>query len=509
MTLGKPDLVELADVLRKEAFAELSPESRAEKGQFGTPAAVARRMADLLEPDGRETVRVLDAGAGVGTLTAAVVERLLAERRRPAFIQITAVEVDPRLAPALERTLGRCHGRCAALGVKLEARVLRDDFISLACDSRSTSEFGRFDVVIQNPPYHKLRSNSAHRLKLRSVGIEVSNLYAAFVALGARLLDREGDLVAITPRSFCNGTYFRAFRTYLLARVDLCALHVFDSRKLTFAEDAVLQESVIMAARARGDAPSDGDVRIYSSSGTPGDEGRVMMVPKSEVILERDAVIRLIVDEDGLEVARRMKGYTFDLAALSVSVSTGRVVDFRATSLLRDHPGRTRFPLIYPLHLRAGRVTWPVRGAKRPNALADGEGVEALLVPPGIYVLVKRFSAKEQRRRIEATVFDSDTVAPGRRVGFENHLNYLHVDGGGLDAELAAGLAGWLNSTLVDRYFRLFSGHTQVNASDLRALPYPSERQLRALGRRLGRAVEQEVVDVALEEELFASRGAR
>ena len=97
------------------------------------------------------------------------------------------------------------------------------------------------------------------------------------------------------------------------------------------------------------------------------------------------------------------------------------------------------------------------------------------------YVLVKRFSAKEEPKRVVATVHDPERL-PGSAVGFENHLNYYHRNGAGLEPGLARGLAAFLNSGLVDAFFRQFSGHTQVNATDLRALPYPSLTQLEVLG---------------------------
>ena len=106
-------------------------------------------------------------------------------------------------------------------------------------------------------------------------------------------------------------------------------------------------------------------------------------------------------------------------------------------------------------------------------------------MPSGIYVLTKRFTSKEERRRIVAAVYDADAM-PGGPVAFENHLNYVHADGSGLPPILARGLAAYLNSGLVDSYFRQFSGHTQVNAADLRSLPYPDRAALIALGRRVG-----------------------
>jgi adenine-specific DNA-methyltransferase len=94
-------------------------------------------------------------------------------------------------------------------------------------------------------------------------------------------------------------------------------------------------------------------------------------------------------------------------------------------------------------------------------------GADELLVPKGTYVLVKRFTSKEESRRVVAAVYAPERI-DAEQVGFENHLNYFHRKGGGLPVTLAKGLAAFLNSTLVDLFFRQFSGHTQVNATDLR-----------------------------------------
>ena len=87
-------------------------------------------------------------------------------------------------------------------------------------------------------------------------------------------------------------------------------------------------------------------------------------------------------------------------------------------------------------------------------------------------------------------------------VGFENHLNYFHKQGKGLPADLAKGLAVYLNSTIVDQYFRLFSGHTQVNATDLRKMPYPTHEQLLRLSRYVKETMpDQETIDDIMERE--------
>jgi len=138
---------------------------------------------------------------------------------------------------------------------------------------------------------------------------------------------------------------------------------------------------------------------------------------------------------------------------------------------------------------------------KKPNAIEVSKKTQDLLLPSGHYVLTKRFSAKEERRRVVAAIYAPSTISPPF-VGFENHLNYFHSRGNGLSENLAKGLALYLNSSLFDRYFRLFSGHTQVNATDLRKMRYPSYEQLLRLGAHVRhRMPDQETLDLILEKE--------
>jgi adenine-specific DNA-methyltransferase len=69
-------------------------DKRHELGQFLTPNPVAEFMASLFEIH-RSEVRMLDAGAGAGALSAALVGRLCREPRKPKSISISAYEIDP------------------------------------------------------------------------------------------------------------------------------------------------------------------------------------------------------------------------------------------------------------------------------------------------------------------------------------------------------------------------------------------------------------------------------
>ena len=139
---------------------------------------------------------------------------------------------------------------------------------------------------------------------------------------------------------------------------------------------------------------------------------------------------------------------------------------------------------MYPCHFNGGTVHWPKPDSRKPNAIINNDETRPWLVKTGVYLLTKRFTSKEERRRLVACLFDPQAVQ-SEWLGFENHLNYFHADGQGFDRNLAVGLLAFLNSTVVDQYFRCLSGHTQVNATDLRTLAYPDLKTLMAMGREM------------------------
>ncbi len=486
------------DHIRKSFNGSTSRADRSEIGQFLTPVAIAKFMSSMFE-SGTERVRILDPGAGAGVLFAACVETLISRTKRPQSIEVVAYETDSTILPYLEDTLRNCQSFCASKGIEFHGTIKAEDFISAALSEVDGSLFlapgKRFTHAILNPPYKKINSQTAMSRKLYLSGIEVANLYAVFVWLSMSLLEQGGQMVAITPRSFCNGSYFKKFRSAFLRMMSLKRIHVFESRKKAFGDDNVLQENIIYHTTRGLQNPQS--VFISVSEGLDFDKASIWAVPYSQVVHpgDGDMFIRLDIKEADVALPEQMKCFASSLSKLGLNVSTGRVVDFRAREHLKQSPKQGDAPLIYPSHFANGFIDWPIESGKKPNAIASNAETSALLVEAGFYVLTKRFSSKEQQRRIMAAVYDPARI-DAAYVGFENHLNYYHQNGRGLPADLAKGLALYLNSTMVDRYFRLFSGHTQVNATDLRKMPYPTREQLTRLGTSIGETMpDQEAID--------------
>lgn len=479
---GLPEQVEF---YRADASRQLSSETRSALGQFMTPAPIASFMASLFRQASSKSIHLLDAGAGVGSLTAAFVEKICQDKKFPEKFSVTAYEVDSFLVSYLDSTLKNCMRKCKDTGIEFEYEIFEEDFVFSATEIlrndlfSSVLQWPHFTHAILNPPYKKIHSDSKHRLLLRSIGIETSNLYTAFLALAIKMLPKDGELVAIVPRSFCNGPYFKPFREFLLKNIGLHRLHVFENRDEAFKDDDVLQENLIF----HGVKGRKNDKLIISSSTGPELGDMTTFEATDDRIVYRndpDFVMHIITSHLDQYVIDRMHVFTHALSDLKIDVATGPVVDFRLSEYISMKPNGQSVPLIYPAHFKNHYVTWPRLNGRKPNAIADAADVQKWLFPNGYYTLVRRFSSKEESRRIVAAIHDYKMV-PAKRIGFENHINVFHSNHVGLSPELAKGLAVYLNSTLVDIYFRQFNGHTQVNAADLRMLRYPDIKFLEDL----------------------------
>ncbi|GAB5535047.1 MAG: Eco57I restriction-modification methylase domain-containing protein [Rubricoccaceae bacterium] len=450
-------------VVSAEQIPRVEP-SKAALGQVMTPPHVALFMASLFSDVAPERIRLLDAGAGRGSLSGAMLNRFGSTDR----VKGAAVEIDPLLIPELSAQL-------AHSGMELH----NDDFILWAV-ALIQAEQRPFTHAILNPPYRKIKSAERYKGILRKVGIESVNLYSAFVSLALELMKDGGELVAILPRSFCNGPYYRAFRQHVLENSSLDHIHLFDSRTSTFKSDGVLQENVILKLTRNAD---QAEVTISHSSDDQLSDYQARQAEFARVVPQQKGqrFIHISVDDEPSQL-ESLRSVDHSLEELGLKVSTGPVVDFRVREHLRQEPQGSDVPLIYPNHFSGLSIEWPQAGSKKPNAIADNQVTAKQLYESGIYCAVRRMSSKEEKRRVVASVVDASAISSAARIGFENHVNVFHAGKRGLSREIAYGLAVFLNSSIVDEHFRRFNGHTQVNVTDLRHLQYPSLEKLERLG---------------------------
>src|SRR5271165_6442753 len=91
-------------------------------GQFLTPAPVADFMASLFAPLPK-VVRLLDAGAGAGSLTSAFVSHLCENNAGVSAVEATLFEIDPLIQDALLEKMQDCQRISENAGIQFSFTI--------------------------------------------------------------------------------------------------------------------------------------------------------------------------------------------------------------------------------------------------------------------------------------------------------------------------------------------------------------------------------------------------
>lgn len=458
-------VLERAALTRMDAIRATSDKRRSAFAQHLTPPETARLAVSMFSELATDQlfIRCLDLGAGTGMLSVALYDRY------DGHIELLdAVEADPVLATI-------CEAELATIGVPHE--LFREDALV-----GTPNEL--YDRVILNPPYKKM---AAGDIRQSMLPCRSANLYSAFMAVGLSRLAAGGELLAIVPRSWMNGDYFRPFREYALSNFSLDAIHVYGSRSEVFSDTKVLQETMLVRF---SNCKQTERIVVSQSAGKDGEIARASHRPQ-ELIDPKGLTVRIAPEDSN--------GPSETIASLGLCPSTGKVVDFRNRErIFEERPeGGDVYPMVYAGNFRNGELEHPLRIGKPQWYRAEEDNPKALrqLTKPGAYVIVRRFSAKEERRRVVAypLVLTGDAA-------IENHLNFIHAGTPRSvvplrSTELAQGLSMWLNTTYLDTWFRDVSGSTQVNAGDIKAMPCPSLDELEKVGSIWHASMGQEEID--------------
>ena len=164
-------------------------------------------------------------------------------------------------------------------------------------------------------------------------------------------------------------------------------------------------------------------------------------------------------------------------------MKTGIIVDFRQYDDLRAEPGENIVPLFYSQHIRNGRVNHNPSGKDFDWVITDKPG---LIQKNKNYLFCKRFTAKEERRRLQCGIYLAKDFPDYKSIGTQNKINFVdHIDGHELSECEVYGIYVLLNSTWFDIYYRILNGSTQVNSTEVNNMPVPPLSTIQDMGRRL------------------------
>ncbi|WP_410986574.1 Eco57I restriction-modification methylase domain-containing protein [Bacillus cereus] len=457
------------------------------KGQFFTSSAVANLMASMVNFN-KSKIRVLDPGSGTGILIAALVDRIIKEDIKVHLI-VDLYENDKEVIPYLSQMMEYCKVSLEKNGKRFTYNILHEDFIlindSLFRENKDgeIKEPCKYDVVISNPPYFKLSTKHQYSLILKEYVHGQPNIYFMFMAVASNLIKERGQLIFITPRSYCSGKYFEKFRKKFLSIVKPVEFHLFESRKEVFKGERIQQELIILNAFKQKKKPLY--LKISKSKGSHLSMEDLITVPYDTVIGDEKQkyMIGLPTSIAEVDIMKIFDKWGNTLEGLGMNISTGPVVKFRNKDHIKVYDNAETYPLLHVRHIRDLVVEFPISDVAEEGIIKH-TSKKRLLTPLGNYVFLKRITSKEQEKRIECATFIGENYG-FEMIGLEDHLNYIYKTEGSMSQEETYGVAAFLNSSLVDYYFRIMNGNTQVNASDLKVIPFPQYSVIVNLGKKI------------------------
>lgn len=437
--------------------------------QYFTPLDIVKYMCSLLS-DGKN-LKILDAGAGVGNLGAIASLNFL-ELNDNRQIDLISVEWDERLIPTIESNMHIIKKEYENFNFS----VFNENFYNFAKTNLANNTL--FDRIILNPPYSLTSRGTKEDIKiLKELDVKTPNAYANFIELSYRLLSDNGELVAIVPRSFCNGTRFTNFRLKMIESINIEFIHSFISRKEVFKEYGVFQEVVIIKLTKK----KIDKIGICISDKLDKDNYEEFNIEK--VIFKNDIYrfIHIPDKNDDKKILDKIYKLPSTLKQLGLTISTGKVVEYREKNLLEKKENEKVAIMLYQRNLVNNEIDFSVESKSKPYLKKNEETAHKIL-ESGNFIVMKRMSYKENKKRITSVILKKEDFN-NECIAIENHLNYIHQNGKGLELNLILGLNAFLNSEILDMHIRRFNGHTQINASDIMSLPMPAYDTLVEVGK--------------------------
>lgn len=479
-----------ADRLGVYYTKQVTPKHKKENGQFFTPTPIAYLMASFCNSKSSR-LRILDPGCGTAVLSCALIEHLIEKNQHIDFIDLVVYETDPDLIIFSEKVLSHLQIWLNNKGINFRYLLHIKDFIlDNAHVLRNSILFqDNFDIIISNPPYFKLSKDDEKTIAAKELVSGQPNIYSIFMGIAAKLLNANGELIFITPRSFASGNYFKAFRELFFNTVQIERIHLFNSRKETFNRDSVLQETVIVKAiKERIDSRKN--VNISSSFGIKDIYEPTIKYFKSYELIDlssKEKILHLPTNDKEEAVLELVTTWKNNLANYDIQISTGPVVSFRSLDFIQNiYENGTVYlaPLFWLHNVNKMSLEWPVTIKDKGQFIKIEDGSKSLLIPNKNYIFLRRFSTKDDKSRLIAAPYFCN-YAKSNYIGVENKVNYIYRKNGHLERSEVAGLCALLNSELFDTYFQIFNGNVNVSATELREMRFPPVNDIKGIGNKI------------------------
>ena len=480
---------EFAEFIGLNHAGSTSENHKKTKGQYFTSKLISDFMGDFAVPKSNY-ISILDPGCGTAILSCSLIEKIISKTEIKE-IDLTLYETDLEVLKETKKVIDFLKFWLHEKNICLNVNIKQVDFIFDNSSVFTTNslfdikEFKTFDYIISNPPYFKISKADNRATIAKELVYGQPNIYSIFMGLSAKLLKPNGELIFITPRSFAAGSYFKAFRQSFFNHVSISDIHIFDSRNKMFKKDNVLQENIILRATKENNK----NIKITTSACDKGLLMPTRSLFKTEELINLNSKDKILFipsntkEAESLEVFKHWKSSLNDY---NIQISTGPIVAFRHTAFLKSEGivNGLISPLIWLHNIKEMEFFYPLKKINKPSYIINSDDSRKVLLPNKNYILIRRFSSKDDKSRLICCPYFSSNFNT-ERIGVENHINYIYRPNGDLSEDEIWGISALFNSSLFDTYFRTFNGNTQVGASELKQIKIPPLEKIISIGKKI------------------------
>jgi len=355
------------------------------------------------------------------------------------------------------------------------------------------------DLVIGNPPYCKTPLTPELREKYSRSLFGHANLYGIFTDMAINWTKQNGYIAYVTPTSFLGGQYFKSLRSLISTEAQPVAMDFVSERKGVFED--VLQDTMLVVYKKDNltkkiDRNTTVNVHSLKSNGDGKtviikDIGHFQLPAGSEdpwLIPKEPEQIELV--EKITKMPDRFDRYGFEIV-------TGQLVWNRNKNRMCTEQVPGSYPIIWADAIGTDGEVRLI--SNRPHRLlyfipSDTQG---FLITNQPCILIKRTTAKEQKRRIFASLLSQNFISDYGGVVIENHVNIIRPITEKTTISLET-LVTLLNSDMFDMIYRLISGSVAVSAFELNCTPLPSLASIKKLERQISHNASKEIIEKSI-----------
>jgi adenine-specific DNA-methyltransferase len=458
------------DKLTKKFFENKSIKDVKDKSQYFTPTREVNKLLEDLIILNKDEISILEPSCGNGILAIKLIEKVFLQYT-PKTINIIFVDKDYEISQNIHYLMGKLKKVMSK--TVLDYTVICDDFLRIEFDFK-------FDYIIMNPPYKKIRMHDVPT-DLKEYVKGQPNLYHLFISKTLNLIKKKGTLSIISPKNYLSGKYTELLRHYIFSQYSIHKIHTLNNRTSVF-DFKIIQEicmvQIIKNSQTKLNISYNGFNKFNCDINTLilNDTTKIVLTPRHE----RDYML-----------ISKFSKFNIGVVGKDILLKTGKVVQFRIINKLSNltkinyNKIKKGAPLIVSRHISKNKLYYnniDKRNASAITLLDNGENDNVLINNQNM-VLIRKATDKKNDKLIESTTYFKNLDY--NKIAIDNSVAYFTNESSSLTEIECKGINCILMSEQFDAYYRMINSTNTLNVYEFENMHFPDIKTIRKIGSKV------------------------